>query len=76
MNVSKSNYAIYSYSEYTVAFGYIYDLYCINDQCCSNLGYVYQLPSFLLLGSIEAQSFLGGSSTFQIVEIEVFKVIN
>ena len=72
MNVTQPNNAIYAHPYYSVNFGGGHDLYCSYDQCYSYLGYSYQLPSFLTQYSTEAQSFLGGSSNFQAVEIEVY----
>jgi hypothetical protein len=69
--------AIYSYySYYGPTFGSGLDLY-INDggsYSYSNLGYSYQLPSFLntTSGSPSAQSFLAGSYNFKAFEIEVY----
>ena len=51
-----------------------FDLFCGDHQCYSNLGYAYQLPSFLSLYSNEANSFLAGSYNFEPVEIEVYWV--
>ena len=76
LNVTESNFAIYSYSYGSVIFGDGWDLYCHDNNCYRNLGETYQLPNFLTYGSVEAQSFLGGSNTFDIVEIEVYKVVN
>ena len=74
MNVrSDGNNAIYSSTNYSIGFGEGgYDLRCDNDKCESNLGLSYKLPNFLKYGSNGAQSFLGGSSDFQAVEIEVY----
>ena len=72
MDVSQPNNAIFSYPYYSMIFGGGHDLYCKYDQCYSNLGHSYQMPSFLTYGSNAAQSFLGGSSSFQAVEIEVY----
>ena len=76
MDIIKEEYAIYSYPYYPyyyyIAFGGGHDLFCNYDQCYSNLGHSYQMPSFLTYGSNAAQSFLGGSSSFQAVEIEVY----
>jgi hypothetical protein len=74
MNVTNSNYAIYSYPYYSIIFGGGRDLNCNFEQCSSNLGHSYQLPSFLRndYGSNEAQSFLSGSPIVQVVEIEVY----
>ena len=72
MNVTESNYAIYADPYNSFVFGGNYDLSCSYDQCYSNLGSSYQLPSFLAQYSTEAQSFLGGSNNFQAVEIEVY----
>ena len=72
MDIIKEEYAIYSHPYYSMIFGGGLDLYCNYDQCNSYLGYSYQLPNFLTYGSNAAQSFLGGSSSFQAVEIEVY----
>ena len=74
LNIIRQDYAIYSDSYYSIKFGVGNDLYCSYDQCYSNLGYSYQLPSFLTYGRNEANSFLGGSQFFQPVEIEVYKI--
>ena len=74
MNVTQSNMAIYCYSGYSFVFGggSGRDLSCYIDQCYSNLGNSYQLPSFLTYGTNEANSFLGGSLNFEPVEIEIY----
>ena len=74
MNVIEPILAMYSSYYYTIGFGGAYDpdFLCIDDQCSSNLGYSYALPSFLTYTSNEAKSFLGGSYKFQAVEIEVY----
>ena len=72
MNITKLMPAIFSYPYYSIAFGTGNDLKCSNDQCSSNLGYSYQLPSYLTPSSNKAYSFLGGSPNFQAVEIEVY----
>ena len=74
MNVTQSNMAIYCYSGYSFVFGGGNDLSCYNDQCYSDLGHSYQLPSFLSYGTNEAKSFLGGSLSFQAVEIELYSI--
>ena len=72
MNTTQSNNAIYCAPYRSIGFGAGYDLSCYNDQCESNLGHSYQLPSFLRPYTNEAQSFLGGSYFFQAVEIETY----
>ena len=72
MNVIQSIYATFTRPEYYISFGSGSDLLCSYDQCHSNLGYSYQLPSYLGVNTNEAQSFLGGSKSFQAVEIEVY----
>ena len=74
MDVTQSNYAIFSSPGYSIAYGGGLDLYCHEDICHSRLGFSYQLPSFLSKNSNEADSFLGGSSIFQVVEIEVYLI--
>ena len=76
MSATQADYAIYAYPYYSIVLGAGNDLYCSNDQCSSNLGYSYKLPSFLTYGSSEPQSLLGGSYNFQAVEIEVYWVVN
>ena len=57
------------------------DLSCTSGQCVGNCSYYqcysylrhsYKLPSFLQYGTTEANSFLGGSHSFQSIEIEVY----
>ena len=72
MIITQSSYAIYSSPNLSITFGVDFDLNCSRDQCSSYLGNSYQLPSFLTPGTNQAHSFLGGSQTFQIVEIEVY----
>ncbi len=72
MNIIKGKHAIYANPLYGFVFAGGWDLYCDKNQCYSTLGYSYQLPNFLSLGSNEANSFLAGKSTFKPVEIEVY----
>ena len=78
MNIIKTQYAIYASSNYGPTFGEGHDLYVGSDgtQGYSNLGYSYQLPSFLANGyySQQAHSFLAGSYNFQLVEVEVYQI--
>ena len=73
---SDGNNAIYSYPSYGITFGRGSDLFCSYDQCGSYLNsdsHSYKLPNFLTqVHYIEAQSFLGGRSSFQAVEIEIY----
>ena len=71
---------IYSYySYYGPKFGSGLDLYINSDgsYCYSNLGYAYQLPSFLntTSGSNSSKSFLAGSYSFKAFEIEVYSIL-
>jgi len=75
MNIISTNNAIYTGSSYSVTFGGGFDLSCYDNQnCYSNLGNTYQLPSFLTMYSQQAQSFLGGNYSFSAVEIEVYSI--
>ena len=79
MNIIKTQYAIYASSNYGPTFGEGHDLYVGSDgtQGYSNLGYSYQLPSFLAnygVNSQQAQSFLAGSYNFPVVEVEVYQI--
>ncbi len=70
MNILADTWAIYCHPNFNIMIGA--DLYCYHNQCFSNLGYSYQLPSFLSYGSNESMSFLAGNFTFQPVEMEVY----
>ena len=78
MSIIPLRYAIYASSNYGPTFGEGHDLYVGSDgtQGYSNLGYSYQLPSFLANGyySQQAHSFLAGSYNFQLVEVEVYQI--
>ena len=74
MNPNTFGWSIYCEPSFNFAYGQGYDLFCSDHYCYSNLGYSYQLPSFLTLYSKETQSFLAGSYDFQPVEIEVYRV--
>jgi hypothetical protein len=64
--------AIYASSYYGPTFGGGHDLYLSSDSSYgySNLGYSYQVPSFLT----SSQSFLAGSYSFKPIEIEVYAI--
>ena len=70
--------AIYCDPYYGIIFGAGNDLVCYNysNDCNSNLGYSYQLPSFLnaTYNSEAAQCFLAGSFRFVPVEMEIYSV--
>ena len=79
MSIIPLRYAIYASSNYGPTFGEGHDLYVGSDgtQGYSNLGYSYQLPSFLANNgyySQQAHSFLAGSYNFQLVEVEVYQI--
>jgi hypothetical protein len=78
MIVTNPQYAIFAYPSYGPTFGNAHDLYISSDglSCNSNLGYSYQVPSFLTSGTAAAQSFLAGSYNFRAIEIEVYIKIN
>ena len=71
MDIFQPIYAISASPYSSIVFGGD-DLRCTKDQCYSNLGQSYKIPSFLTENSYEAYSFLGGSPNFQAVEIEVY----
>jgi hypothetical protein len=68
--------AIYSYPSYGPTFGNGHDFHINSDGSLgySNLGYAYQLPSFLSYGTTSAQSFLAGSYSFTPIEIESYAI--
>ncbi len=72
INVTEPNYAVYISPYNSITFDS--DLECTNFQCSSNLGDSYKLPNFLTYGTNEAQSFLGGSPQFQVIEMEVYSI--
>jgi hypothetical protein len=74
MSVKYPQYAIYAYDSYGPTFGAGHDFYIGSDGSYgySNLGYYYQLPSFLTYGTAPAQSFLAGSYSFTPLDIEVY----
>jgi hypothetical protein len=77
MNVIQPQNAIYIYNGPT--FGRDWDLYVALDNSYgySNLGSSYELPSFLAkygTYSYQSQSFLAGSYSFQLVEVEVYAI--
>ena len=74
MSVIYPHHAIYAYDSYGPTFGSGHDFYINSDgsYCYSNLGYAYQLPSFLIYGTTSAQSFLAGSYSFTPLDIEVY----
>jgi len=74
MPVIIPQYAIYASDSYGPTFGGGHDFYINSDGSSgnSNLGYAYQLPSFLSYGTTSAQSFLAGSYFFTPIDIEVY----
>jgi len=77
MNVIQPQNAIYTYNGPT--FGRGWDLYVALDNSYgySNLGSSYEIPSFLAKygeHSYQSQSFLAGSYSFQLVEVEVYAI--
>ncbi len=74
MPVIIPQYAIYASYSYGPTFGADHDFYIRSDGSYgySNLGYAYQLPSFLSYGTTSAQSFLAGSYSFYPIDIEVY----
>ena len=78
MLVTNPQNAIYTSQYYGPTFGGGHDLYINSDgtACYTNLGYSYQLPNFLTVGTTAALSFLAGSYNFRAVEIEVYIKIN
>ena len=70
MEILPDTWAIYCHPDFNVIFGA--DLLCYQNQCFSNFGYSYQLPSFLTYGSNKTLSFLAGNFTYEPVEIEIF----
>jgi hypothetical protein len=79
MNVIQSQYAVYSAPYNGPVFGGGHDLNVAldNSYSYSNLGSSYELPSFLAKygeHSYQSQSFLAGSYSFQLVEVEVYAI--
>jgi hypothetical protein len=74
MPVIIPEYAIYASNSYGPTFGGSHDFYINSDgsYCSSNLGYAYQLPSFLTYGTTSAESLLAGSRYFTPLDIEVY----
>jgi hypothetical protein len=74
MPVIIPGYAIFASDNYGPTFGGGHDFYINSDGSYgySNLGYAYQLPSFLSYGTTSAQSFLAGSYSFTPIDIEVY----
>jgi len=77
MNVIQPQNAIYTYNG--PIFGRGWDLYVALDNSYgySNLGSSYEIPSFLAKygeHSFQSQSFLAGSYSFQLVEVEVYAI--
>lgn len=72
-----NQYSVYNGGNYGPTFGGGHDLY-ICDNCASttssysNLGHSYASPSGLSYGTTQVQSFLAGSYSFQVSEIEVY----
>ena len=77
LNVTDPNFAIYSFSKNGPVFG-SGDLYISNFSSSnsnsfsySNLGYSYEIPSFIN-STVEFEAFLAGSFYFSVLEIEVY----
>ena len=77
MPVTRPESAIYSSPYVGPSFGSADDLACYGSFCNSNLGYSYQLPSFLntTYYSNSSQPFLAGSYSFTAIEIEVYAIL-
>ena len=75
MNVSEVNNAIFSSPSKSFVFGRD-DLSCSNNQCSTiSFGNSYKRLSFFPYYSGDSQSFLGGNYNFELVEIEVYRVM-
>lgn len=74
--ITNPSYAIYSYTSNQIMFGSGSDLAVnFNDASgYSNLGNSYRVPSFLSTDPNEIYSFLGGSFSFRISEIEAYSI--
>jgi hypothetical protein len=79
LNITRPVNAIYSYLYEGPTFGDGRDIYVssnsnTNDNSYSYLGSSYQLPKNIAFGSVEAQSYLAGSTYWRTTEIEVYQV--